>query len=257
MSIDPRLMERRRDVAEDRANRNVRRLVRFLAVVLVIAGGVWLVHSPWLSVSQVGVEGARQSDANATLAELGVVAGIPMYRIDSNAVAEVLLEDPWIEEVDVSKDWPKNVAIRIDERVPVAWTLTSDGWARRAHDGVAVPSGAEPDDKFARIEMPELLSDGAVDSPLMLGALEFVGALDAGLRSGSTLTVHESELWATVDGFQVRLGRPVEMAEKARSLGALLQENLAAGSVLILIAPTNPSVQEPTPDEPSEETDDS
>ncbi len=249
-------MERRRDVAEDRANRNIRRLVRFLAVVLVVAGGVWLIHSPWLSVSQVGVEGARQSDANATLAELGVVAGVPMYRIDSEAVAEVLSEDPWIDEVVVSKDWPNHVAVQIDERVPVAWALTSDGWSRRSLDGVAVPSQSEPNDRLAHIEMPELLSGGAVDSPLMLGALEFVEALEPDLQSGSIVTVFESELWATVGGFQVRLGRPVEMAEKARSLGALIGEDPAPGSVLILIAPTHPSVQAPTAEDPPEGTSD-
>lgn len=246
-------MERRRDVAEDRANKNVRRLVRFLAVLLLVAGGVWLVHSPWLSVNQVDVEGSRQSEANATLVELEVVAGVPMYRIDSEAVVDVLTDDPWVAEAVVSKNWPDHVAVQVVERVPVAWTLTSDGWARRAIDGVAVPSKEEPDENLAHIEMPELLSDGAFDSPLMLGALEFVEALDPALRSGTSVSVFESELWATVSGYQVRLGRPVEMTEKARSLGALLGENLAPGSVLILIAPTNPSVQ--SPDLDSEDSD--
>jgi hypothetical protein len=45
-----------------------------------------------------------------------------------------------------------------------------------------------------------------------------------------------------VGGYQVRLGRPVEMGEKALSLAALLREQPPAGSILTLIAPTNPAI---------------
>ncbi|MFZ0014391.1 MAG: FtsQ-type POTRA domain-containing protein [Acidimicrobiia bacterium] len=245
MSIDPRLVERRKTVAEDNAKRNVGRLLKFL-VALVIAGGlVWLVFSPWLSVSQVDTTGIVSSAANSILVERGVVAGTPMFQVRESATETALLADPWIAEAEVSKHWPNGVGVDIVERAPVAWTNTASGWTRRAIDGVALPSATEPDLQMGRVEMPELADVAAPTTPDLLGALAFIDALPAALRPDTVVTRHDGELWATVSGFQVRLGRAVEMKEKALSLQALLEEQIPSGSSLVLIAPTNPAVMTP------------
>jgi hypothetical protein len=82
----------------------------------------------------------------------------------------------------------------------------------------------------------------------VLGALEFADALPIELRSGAIVrSGANGELWAVVSGFQVRLGRPIEMKAKALSLDALLREQPAAGSTLTLIAPTHPAISPPSP----------
>jgi POTRA domain, FtsQ-type len=249
MSIDPRLMERRQTVAEDNAKRNVTRLLKFLAFALVVGALVWLVFSPWMSVSQVDTSGVEASNAYAILADQQVVAGTPMIRLDARGTEQALLEDPWVGEAKVRLHWPNRVEVAIVERVPVAWALTAGGWTRRAIDGVALPSGPEPDPEMVRIEMPELADVAATSTPEMLGALQFVEALPTSLRRGSEVSHHDGEMWATVLGYQVRLGRAVEMREKALSLSALLEEDLPAGAVLVLIAPTNPAVMSPGADD--------
>ncbi len=245
MSIDPRLVERRQTVAEDNAKRNMWRLLKFLAFVVVMGGLVWLVFSPWLSVSRVDTNGVESSQANTILADHRVVAGTPMIQIDPGGVEESLLEDPWIAEATVGRRWPNVVTVDIIERTPVAWTLTADGWMRRAVDGVALSSADEPDSGMARIEMPDLAEVAVATTPDMVGALEFVDALADPLRADTVVTLIDGEIWATVDGFQTRLGRAVDMREKGVALTALLEENLAPGSVLVLIAPTNPAVMTP------------
>lgn len=247
MSIDPRLQERRRDVAEDRAKRNVGRLLKFMSAILITGGAVWLLYSPWLSVSRVDVSGVVESGTYQTLTANDVVAGTPMFKIDSDSIATQLAEDPWVAAVDVDKQWPNLVSVAVVERTPSAWTRTADGWTRRAIDGVAIPSKKKPNPRMGHIDMPSLTDAESSESPFMLGALQFVDALDKEMRPGVVVTIHEDELWATVNGFQVRLGRPVEMIEKARSLTALLRQDLTEGSVLVLIAPTNPSVMTPRP----------
>ncbi|MDP9144683.1 MAG: hypothetical protein M3N43_08295, partial [Actinomycetota bacterium] len=68
-------------------------------------------------------------------------------------------------------------------------------------------------------------------------------SLTAELRSGASVRAEANgELWAEVSGFQVRLGRPIEMKAKALSLDALLREQPAADSTLTLIAPTHPAI---------------
>lgn len=259
MTIDPRLQERRQSVAEDRAVRNVGRLLRFLIAFLVIAGTVWLLYSPWLSVAIVETEGVSQSETHRTLVALDVVAGRPMFQVDANEIERELETDPWVAEATVEKQWPDTVTITIVERIPIAWTLTGDGWTRRAIDGVAIPSADQPDPGMVHIDLGSEGGDDLATSNWLIGSLTFAEVLEPSLHAGTVVRIHEGELWATVSGFQVRLGRPVDMDQKALALAALLQEDLAPESVLVLIAPTNPSVLAPTvvtDDEPAGGEDD-
>jgi cell division protein FtsQ len=249
MSIDQRLVERRKTVAEDNAKRNVGRLLKFLFAVVVVGAGVWVVFSPWLSVKQVVATGIETSDANSVLADNRVRAGTPMILIDAQGVESRILQDPWVADASVRRDWPDTVFVDVVERAPIAWVRTEGGWTRRAVDGVALPSEPEPDGELARIEMPHLPDDDARSSIELTGALEFALALPADLHPGCSITFQDGELWATVAGFQVRLGRSDDMTEKALSLAALLEKRHPEGSIINLIAPTNPSVKEPSTDD--------
>jgi hypothetical protein len=137
--------------------------------------------------------------------------------------------------------------VEIVERTAIAWTHTGTGWTRRAVDGVALPSEDAPDEIMARVEMQDMPDSEIMSTPDLLGALQFIDALPESLRTGAVLTRHDGELWASIGGYRVRLGRADEMREKAISLRALMEEDLAPGSVLVLMAPTNPAVMTPVP----------
>lgn len=245
MSIDPRLIERRKSVAESNAKRSMSRLLKFLAFVVVVGGLLWLAFSPWLSVSQVTTHGIDVSNSHSTLVDHAVVAGTPMILISAAEVEAALMEDPWVAEATVDLAWPDEVEVSVVERTPVAWVETAGGWTRRAVDGVALPSADAPKDGMARIEMPGVADDQARTSGDVLGALEFVESLPEGLRADAVVTRFDGELWATVSGYQVRLGRSTDMTQKALSLDALLDEPIPEGSTLVLIAPTNPAFMTP------------
>jgi len=255
MSIDPRLMERRKTVAEDNAKKNISRLLKFLMVVVFAGASAWLLFSPWLSVDRVETEGIISSSANSILAESGVRAGMAMILVDPGKVESRLLQDPWIAQATVSRAWPDLVTVHVEERFPVAWVRSAEGWARRALDGVALPSAPEPDDSMGRIEMSDLGESEATSSPELLGALEFMSALDSDLHDGAVVSRQDGVLWATVAGFEVRLGRSTEMTQKALSLAALLEEGLAPGTLVNLIAPTHPATTEQSWGEETDEAD--
>lgn len=261
MTIDPRLLERRKDVAEDKAQRSMRRLLRFLIVLLAIGSLVWLALSPWLSVSHVRTAGILSSDAHAILAREELVAGTPMVFVRTGDIEEALTDDPWVQDARVTLHWPDEVLVRVTERIPVLWVESVQGWTWRARDGVAVPGPEQPDAGSPRLVVPNLVEADLDDSQLVPGAARFVESLPSELQTDLTMTLEEGELWADVVGFRVRLGRPIEMEAKALSLTALLREDIPEGSTLILVAPTNPSVEMPgtnteQSDEPVGETDD-
>jgi hypothetical protein len=242
MTIDPRLAERRREVAEDRARRNVSRLVKFLVVAAVAGAVVWVFLSPWLSVATVTTSGIAASTASDILTEQGVVEGIPMILIRSSEVESALETDPWVRESDVELDWPQTVVVRVEERAPSAFVETDEGWGLYAIDGVRLATAPDPDPAMPWVEIGGVVAT-AEPTPELLGSLEFAANLTEELRPGAKLrTEAGGELWAEVGGYQVRLGRPVEMGEKALSLAALLREQPPEGSILTLIAPTNPAI---------------
>ncbi len=247
MSIDPRLKERRRVVAEDRARHKVSRLLK-LMVAIVIGGLVaWILLSPWLSVSEVETTGVVSSDTYRTLTEVGAVAGTPMIFVQPGKVEAALLTDPFVGSATVVREWPDRLIVQIEERTALAWVETADGWAHRAVDGVALPSPESPDDLLAWVQLPDLSGEEAETSRDVLGGLEFVEALPEELRAGTTIKMRvNGEFWGTVSGYEVRLGRGVEMAAKARSLTALLAERPPRGSILTLIAPAHPAVTPPS-----------
>ena len=242
MTIDPRLAERRKVVAEDRAQRNVGRLLKFLVLIIALAALAWLAVSPWLSVSQVRTSGIVTSDAHAILARHRVVAGTPMVFLRPATVEAELAADPWISDARVHRNWPDEVIVRVVERIPAAWVETADGWAPRSIDGAALPGSEDPDDSLPWVHLPFVSGEEAASDASVLGAVEFFDHLPVHLWENSRIYVESGELWAAVDGHDVRLGRPVEMAQKAATLTAILQEDLRDGVVIVLIAPTHPAL---------------
>lgn len=245
MAIDPRLADRRKVVAEDRARHNVKRLLRFIGLMGVVSAIVWLLLSPTFSVSVLEIEGVQSSGARETLSSRQVVEGRPLVLIRAGDIEAALLEDPWIESAEVDVDWPSRVVVSITERTPAAWVKTGSGWSRRAVDGVILPGPDKPDSSLGRILLPKLADDSALDSATMLGALEFLETLPIMLSADARVQLRDDELWAVVAGYDVRLGRPVEMAEKALSTATLLKEEIEPGSIINVIAPTNPAISPP------------
>ena len=248
MAIDPRLMERRQAVVEDRAHRSMSRLLRYLLLLALIGGLLWLAFSPWFSVRQVRTAGILVSDTHAILASHRVVAGTPIVLLRTGDVEESLLEDPWVAEARVHVSWPDEVIVRIVERVPVAWVQTAGGWDRRSLDGVALPGPIGPDDSLPWVHLPRVRSQYAEESTLMLGAVEFLSALPDDVSVETWVRIQDGELWATSKGREIRLGRPVEMNAKALTLLAMLDEDIPEEAVLVLIAPTHPAVTDVSDD---------
>lgn len=243
MTIDPRLAERRREVAEDRARRNVGRLVRFLVAFGLIGALVWVFLSPLLSVATVTTTGINASTAASILAEERVVEGTPLALIRTGHVERALETDPWVRESVVELDWPQGVVVEVEERVPVAWVETDEGWGLYAVDGVRLTTAPDPGTEMPLIQIGAVDATAEESSPELLGSLEFAAGLSEELKPGARLrTEGGGELWAEVMGYQVRLGRAVEMNQKALSLAALIREQPPEGSILTLIAPTNPAI---------------
>ncbi|NIA24183.1 MAG: FtsQ-type POTRA domain-containing protein [Gammaproteobacteria bacterium] len=246
MSMEPRLEHRRREVRETAARGRLKTVLSAMALAAVLGIGAWFVQSPWLAVQQIGLYGVDRSDAAAVVEEAGVRVDVPMLRVRPRAVEELLEQDPWISRAKVSRTFPHTVEIQIHERTPIAGFQWGTRWLLIAADGMLLgPADHVPDD--AALLLLGDVDPGApgeiVGPGLVGGAVEYVAALPVPMRSGTVVEVRNGELWSRTASVYVRLGAPVDMAEKAAALEAVLADGVPEGSVVNLIAPSRPAVE--------------
>ena len=92
----------------------------------------------------------------------------------------------------------------------------------------------------------------AFDDDRIVGAAQFFDSLDPISRTDAVMFEADGELWVQVRGYVARLGRPIEMSQKAAALQAVLEDGPPEGAVINVIAPTRPTVRtDLTPPQPS------
>ncbi|MDE0171597.1 MAG: FtsQ-type POTRA domain-containing protein [bacterium] len=243
MRVDPRIIRRRLEVAEEQARSRVR---RSLTLLLAMAGAgcvAWFFASPLMSVRAVVVDGASRSAVDEILSGAKVVEGRPMVAIRVGAIEEHLVADPWIESASVKVVFPTTVEVAVREREPIAWIRLEDQWGLLADGGLLVEYADSPTPirSLIRIPVEDPGLGAAVENENVSGALQFLGALPEDLARRSVAKVVDEELWVLVGYRSVRIGLPVEMEAKAASLVAMI--NTAHGGVIDVTAPSRPAIR--------------
>lgn len=251
-TIDPRLVARRLEVREVSAQRQIGRLAKLLMTAALLGLAAWVLQSPIFDIDTINVEGVSASNAEAILVEHSLTPGYPIVKVRAAQIENALLADPWIKQAEVTIDLPDRVDVVITERTPAAWVEFTDGWALMSEDAVLLGLFPEPDPSLPRVVKTLHASTTQADS-LLTGGLQFLANLDAGLTDGTKLWTEGGELWASIDRFKVRLGRPTLLSEKAAALAAVLSDEHKSGSEINLLSPTRPAVSFPTPKEEKSE----
>lgn len=248
--MEPRVAERRKSVSEDRARGRLKWILVAIVLVAVVAGSLWLIRSPILSVRQIEVTGAENSDPSAAVRSLDMGIGTPTIEIDATAITRLILEDPWVESATVGVTWPGSILIDVTERTPVAPVLAAGQWAVVAADGGVIRMIPGLDVGVARVAIDQgaIVPGHVVTDPFVTGALTFISNLSESTRTGVIVRVDGVGLVADVDGHIIRLGRPTDMAAKASVLEALLASGIEEGASIDLIAPLRPAVTNPRPE---------
>ena len=221
-----------------------RRWWPLVAIVIILSGAGLLAHSPWLSVSEIEILGSVRSDADARIAESGVGEGALLLWVDTGAVERAVRGDPWVRDVRVDKVWPDRLVVEIAERRPVVWIEGVLGWMLVASDGTVVDRAAEPQAGLLRasVALPDVQPGIRPFDPGWHEIVEMALVVEDALGGTMVLEMRGAEMWTEVLGHPVRLGHPIDLADKARTLLAMIGQELPSGATIDLTSPARPAL---------------
>ena len=224
----------RRDPADRSRRRFVRRqwsrrwltwryVVAVVALVALVGGGGWLVYfSSWLSVQGVAVEGTGLLSAAQVREAAAVPQGEALARVDLDRVRSRVESLAAVRSADVTRQWPDQVRIEVEERVVVAVVEIGGRLQGMDADGVVFRDYAQ-----APPELPRVETGATTGSEALREAALVVSALPADLRA----KVDHVEA-STIDeiSLQLRDGRTVEWgsAENSELKARVIADLLAA-----------------------------
>ena len=205
--------------------------------VLVLAAATWVVLFSRLLVAQeVSVRGADHLGPQAVAQAARVPAGVPLARVELDAVADRVAALAAVHSVRVTRRWPHTVEITVTERRPVGQLVTADGVRAIDATGAVFPLPATADRALPRLVPEPSASAGAI-----IEAAKVVARLPAVLNR-KVEEVHVSSRDAVTmhlrNGDQAVWGSADDSKRKARVLTALLRHPAAVYDVTVPELPT-------------------
>ncbi len=149
-----------------------------LLVVLTVVG-VWLVFfSTTLTVKHVDVQGESLLSRQRILAAAEVPMGGHLAQLDLGAIRTRVAGMAPVKHVDVSREWPDGVLIKVTERQPVAVVQIAGRYQAMDSAGVLFRSYVHPPTTMPRVVSPATVSSGALAE-----AARVIASLPSGLAA--------------------------------------------------------------------------
>ena len=109
--------------------KNFRKVIAISLVVIVLLGLYSATQSELLDVDEIDVlvTGGNQISSNEIIELSGISLSQPMISVDSDEAKSLVMSNPWIEDVEINKEWPSAISIWVDLRQAFAHAVTLEG----------------------------------------------------------------------------------------------------------------------------------
>lgn len=234
-----------------------RHLVRAIAIVgvlvVLLAGWAALYNSQAFSIANVSVNGVE----HLTSDEMSQLADVPtdttLLRVDTDVIAKRLLQNAWIEDVQINRVFPDTLEISVTERavaaiveIPTSSGASVKQWAI-AEDHIWLMPIPEADSEAAKTTSAQIYNDAAeklhiVDVPYgtqaeigqectdgnVNNALDIIAGMTTDLadRVVKVSAAGTAETTLVLDtGVEIAFGKAEDIRDKERVILKILEEN--------------------------------
>jgi cell division protein FtsQ len=214
-----------------------RKVVAILVAVVLVVGSIWLVFfSSVLSVNGVEVRGTKTLAAAHVREVAAVPSGEPLARVDLDAIRARVEALAVVRSADVTRQWPDQVLIEVEERVAVAVVDIGGEVRGMDKDGVVfreyrqAPAGLPRVQTSANTPSDALREAASVIASLPEDIADRVDHVEVETVDRITLVLRDERtvMWGSAD----------ESAEKAAVLAKLLQQDARKYDVSVPGRPT-------------------
>ena len=214
-----------------------RRLLVVVLLLLLAGGGVYAVYfSSLLAVEGAEVRGLESLTVSDITRAAEVPVGEPLATVDLAAIERKVSSLGEVRSVDVSRQWPHDLLIEVEEREPVAVVRLGDQLRNLDSDGVIFGDRKRQPGNLPMVETAtDTDSDALREAAAVAGALEpaFLATVD----HLEVATVDQITL-VLRDGRIVKWGSAEQSEEKAEVLSALLSRQAEVYDVSVPGSPT-------------------
>ena len=203
-----------------------------LGLLVVGAGGRWLLTTQRFAVARVEVRGASRMSPEQVMAAAAIPRGTNIFRLDTVDVIDRIESLPEVRRADVVRELPNRIVINVEERRP--FTLVHGGRLHWMDEegrllGASPAAVSSPLPVISGLTADELASMRTSPGPKARAAIGVIRAL---IRSGGGLTGEISEIdmsrregpvLYTIDGVEVRLGNE-DWEERLQRLEGVLAQ---------------------------------
>lgn len=199
-----------------------RYVIGSVLLVVLTAAAVWLVFvSSTLTVQHVDVRGGSQLSQEQILAAAEVPSGAHLVGLDLGAIRTRVAGLAPVERVDVSREWPDGVLIKVTERTAVAVVDVNGQFQATDRHGVMFRTYAHPPAQLPRIVAPPTIgSDALAEAARVIGSLP--PRLAARVDHVGVQGLDQVTLAMRASGATVMWGSDAQSALKAEVLVKLL-----------------------------------
>ena len=175
-------------------------LYTLVVVALCVSGFKWLWDSAYFPIEKIHFHGQLKETNAVKLAEVAQknITG-NFFKADMNVLKEALMQDQWIESVQVQRLWPNTINVFVNERQVKA---------RRHEGGLIDAKGIVFDAKTDKV-LPEMKAPPYMFAKMVIFQNKMAPLLQKQQLSLKSLEVSERGAWTVVldNGVMVKLGR--------------------------------------------------
>ncbi|MEN6431183.1 MAG: FtsQ-type POTRA domain-containing protein [Coriobacteriales bacterium] len=231
--------ERERRRAERARRTRMRLLVAAVVIALLAGGAVVLYRSQVFDIRSVQVTGTHRLTPDEVRSRAAVPADATLLRYPQDEMRERLLTQAWIADVQITRDYPHTLKIRVTERVPQAIVDTGEEfWIVDKEGYVVAQQSLEATSNLVVVrDTPglDLAAGRKTSSEVVMNALALLGGVSDELRSRtravSAPSIDETTL-ITKDNVEILMGEAVDLEKKDAIVLKILHEQ--AGAVVFI-----------------------
>lgn len=227
--VDERIAARRAEVRDHRRRRRLRRTVLVASLVALALAAFAVERSSLVALEEVRVTGTERLDPATVREAAALELGTSTLRLRLDAARRRVEALPLVASAELTRVDPLTVQVAVSEREPELVVVRGDTRVLVDADGVVVADGAEPGLPRVRLVSgaPPEVGSTLAEVPPAASAQQVWQQLPGAIRARIDLVVARAvdDVVLRLDtGAAVLVGRPEQMDEKARALGAVLED---------------------------------